>query len=69
MNPQNRRIRLGIKQLKENPWIDFQKRNPAGTIIKGEVIRKTEFGVFVKAEEGIEGLLHKNDLSGSREEC
>ncbi len=67
VSPQDRRIRLGIKQLNDDPWIGFQKKYPMGTIIKGEIISKTEFGAFVKTDEDIEGLLHKNNLPTSSE--
>ena len=61
----NHRIRLGVKQLGVNPWKelkDFKKK----TIIEGTVVGKTDFGLFVSVNGGIEGLIHKNDLTNDR---
>ncbi|MGL1891774.1 MAG: 30S ribosomal protein S1 [Spirochaetaceae bacterium] len=63
----SRRIRLGVKQLHDNPWEDFEKKNPIGTIIEGEVTNKAEFGVFVALGNNIEGLIHKSNLASSKE--
>jgi small subunit ribosomal protein S1 len=67
-NPETRRIRLGVKQLTENPWEKFAKEHKAGSTLEGEVVSITDFGVFVKAAEGIEGLVNKSNLCESREE-
>ncbi len=56
------RIRLGIKQLTENPWAVLAKTYQRGSIIEGEISSKTEFGLFVKVQEGIEGLINKSNL-------
>ena len=58
----NKRIRLGIKQLTENPWSVLAKNYPKGSIIEGEISNKTEFGLFVKVEGGIEGLVNKSNI-------
>lgn len=63
----SRRIRLGVKQLHNNPWEDFANNNPIGTIIEGEVTNKAEFGVFVALGNNIEGLIHKSNLATSKE--
>ena len=56
------RIRLGIKQLTENPWAVLAKTYQRGSIIEGEISSKTEFGLFVKVQDGIEGLINKSNL-------
>lgn len=63
----SRRIRLGVKQLHDNPWEDFANKNPIGSIIEGEVTNKAEFGVFVSLGNNIEGLIHKSNLATSKE--
>ena len=63
----SRRIRLGVKQLHDNPWEDFAKKNPVGSVIEGEVTNKAEFGVFVTLGNGIEGLIHKSNIATSKE--
>jgi len=58
-----RRISLGIKQCKLNPWEDFAARNKIGDKITGEVKSVTDFGVFLGLGQGIDGLVHVTDLS------
>lgn len=67
-NPETHRIRLGVKQLTENPWEKFAKEHKPGSTLEGEVVSITDFGIFVKAAEGIEGLVNKSNLCESREE-
>ncbi len=64
---ENRRIRVGIKQLTENPWKKFAEEYKAGSTLEGEITSITDFGVFVKAPDGIEGLVNKANLSDDRE--
>jgi small subunit ribosomal protein S1 len=68
VNPEERRIRLGVKQLEGDPWATFDAKHPRGTIVEGEITGKTDFGVFVKVEGDIEGLIHKNNLTENRED-
>ena len=56
------RFSLGIKQLKEDPWLSIQARYFLGQVVKGKVVSRTEFGVFVEIEEGVEGLVHLSEL-------
>ena len=65
VDPEERRIRLGVKQLESNPWQELKKFKK-GTVIEGTVVNKTDFGIFVSVTGGIEGLIHKNDLSNDR---
>jgi small subunit ribosomal protein S1 len=62
IDPESRRISLGVKQLSEDPWITLEKNYPRGSFIEGEITNKTDFGLFVKVESDIEGLIHKNNL-------
>ena len=68
VNPEERRIRLGMKQLEGDPWATFRNKFPRGSIVEGEITGKTEFGVFVRVEGDIEGLIHKNNLTVTKEE-
>lgn len=63
---QNERFSLGIKQLTDDPWKVISQRYPVGSKVKGEVTSVPDFGVFVRIEEGIEGLIHVSQLSTER---
>src|SRR4051794_25227226 len=59
-----KRIALGLKQLKEDPWeTDIPGRYEPGDLVKGKVTKLTNFGVFVELEPGLEGLLHISELA------
>ena len=64
---ENHRIRVGIKQLTDNPWKKFAEEYKPGSTLEGEITSITDFGVFVKAPDGIEGLVNKANLSDDRE--
>ena len=66
VNPQSRRISLGLRQTEPNPWETLLERYPVGSIIEGKVRNLTDFGAFVEVEEGIDGLVHVSDLSWTR---
>lgn len=61
------RIKVGIKQLTEDPWKQFAEEYKPGSTLEGEVTSITDFGIFVKAPNGIEGLVNKFNLSEDRE--
>jgi len=63
---QNERFSLGIKQLTTDPWKLIAERYPVGSKVKGEVTSVPDFGVFVRLEEGVEGLIHVSQLSTER---
>jgi len=67
-NPEERNVRLGVKQLSEDPWRSFAKTYKPGSIIEGIVSATTDFGVFVKVPGEIEGLIKKQDLVSDRSE-
>ncbi|MBI2209656.1 MAG: 30S ribosomal protein S1 [Deltaproteobacteria bacterium] len=62
VDPNHRRISLGLKQVLPNPWDQVKEKYPAGSVIQGPVRNVTDFGVFVGVEEGIDGLVHVSDL-------
>ncbi|MDR0456056.1 MAG: 30S ribosomal protein S1 [Treponema sp.] len=68
LDKDSRNIRLGIKQLSEDPWQSFNESYKPGSPVEGEVASVTDFGVFVRVPGGIEGLIHKTNLTESREE-
>ncbi len=63
IDKENERFSLGIKQLVPDPWQAAYNNYPSGTVIEGEITNVTDFGVFVKLEEGIEGLVHVSEIS------
>ena len=64
----NRNIKLGIKQLSEDPWKNFSESYRSGSPVEGEVASVTDFGVFIRIPGGIEGLIHKTNLVENREQ-
>jgi small subunit ribosomal protein S1 len=66
VNPSDRRISLGMKQLLENPWEHLTERYPAGTVVEGRVRNLTDFGAFIEIEDGIDGLVHVSNLSWTK---
>lgn len=65
---QSERLSLGIKQLTPDPWKRVPGKYPVGSKVKGEITSVADFGVFVRLEEGIEGLIHVSQLSTERVE-
>ena len=61
-----RKMSLGIKQLKEDPWKDIESKYPVGSKHTAKVRNFTNFGVFVEIEEGVDGLIHISDLSWTK---
>ena len=66
VNPADRRISLGMKQLLENPWEHLSERYATGTIVEGRVRNLTEFGAFIEIEDGIDGLVHVSNMSWTK---
>ena len=67
-NPEAHNIKVGIKQLTDDPWKAFAAEYKPGSTLEGEITSITEFGVFVKAPNGIEGLVNKANLPENKEE-
>src|SRR6195952_4800937 len=66
VNPTDRRISLGMKQLQENPWEALEDKYPIGAVIEGRVRNLTDFGAFIEIEDGIDGLVHVSNLSWTK---
>jgi len=62
VDPNKRRISLGLKQCIDNPWANFAAKNPTGTIIEGEIKNITEFGLFIGLPGEIDGMVHLSDI-------
>ena len=63
VDPEARRISLGLKQIEANPWHELASKYPIGAKLVGKVRNLTEFGAFVEVEDGIDGLIHISDMS------
>ncbi len=63
VNPTERRISLGMRQLASNPWDSLHDKYPVGATVEGRVRNLTEFGAFIEIEDGIDGLVHVSNLS------
>jgi small subunit ribosomal protein S1 len=66
VDPANRRISLGLKQVTPNPWETLRATHPVGSTLRGKVTSLTDFGAFVNVAEGIDGLIHVSDLHWTR---
>ncbi|CCB63773.1 MULTISPECIES: 30S ribosomal protein S1 [unclassified Hyphomicrobium] len=62
VDPQKRRISLGLKQTQENPWDSFLTQHPKGSVVEGPIRNITEFGLFIGLDNGIDGMVHLSDL-------
>lgn len=66
-DPEQHRIRLGLKQLTDNPWTEFAEKHKPGSTLEGEITSITDFGLFVRVDSGIEGLVNKANLSDDKD--
>jgi len=66
IDPERRRISLGMKQCTPNPWEEFAATHKKGDVMTGKIRSITDFGVFIGVEGGIDGLVHLSDLSWDR---
>jgi small subunit ribosomal protein S1 len=66
INPQTKKISLGMKQLIPDPWTLAAQKYTPGTRVKGTVARLTDFGAFVELEPGVDGLIHLSEMSWSK---
>ncbi|HEX9120568.1 MAG TPA: 30S ribosomal protein S1, partial [Terriglobales bacterium] len=66
VNPGERRISLGLKQLESNPWETLHEKYPVGSTVEGRVRNLTDFGAFIEIEDGIDGLVHVSNLSWTK---
>ncbi len=63
VDPDKRRISLGLKQCLANPWTSFEEENPEGTVLEGQIKNITEFGLFVELSGEILGMVHLSDIN------
>ncbi len=61
-----KRVSLGMKQIKPNPWEVVRDKYPEGTVLEGTIKNITEFGMFIGIEDGIDGLIHVSDISWTK---
>ena len=66
LDRKERKMSLGIKQLKADPWENIEEKHPVGSKHTAKVRNFTNFGVFVELEEGVDGLIHISDLSWTK---
>jgi len=66
IDPERRRISLGMKQCTSNPWEEFAATHKKGDVLVGNIRSITDFGIFIGVEGGIDGLVHLSDLSWDR---
>ncbi|MED9800202.1 MAG: 30S ribosomal protein S1 [Prevotella sp.] len=66
LDREERKMSLGIKQLKEDPWENIEVKYPIGSKHTAKVRNFTNFGIFVELEEGVDGLIHISDLSWTK---
>jgi len=66
VDPQKRRISLGLKQIQDNPWEVFLTAHPKGSVVEGPIRNITEFGLFVGLDGGVDGMVHLSDLDWNR---
>lgn len=62
VDPEKRRISLGLKQCLGNPWEAFAEQHPEGSVVEGEIRNITEFGLFIGLDHDIDGMVHLSDL-------
>jgi small subunit ribosomal protein S1 len=66
IDPQARKVTLGLRQLQTSPWDTASTDYPVGTAVRGKVTRTAEFGAFVEVCPGVEGLVHVSELAPTR---
>ncbi|MCP4263038.1 MAG: 30S ribosomal protein S1 [Planctomycetes bacterium] len=66
VDKEHEKISLGLKQKTSSPWDDVEKRYPIGSRVKGKVVNVMNYGVFIRLEDGIEGLVHISEMSWTR---
>ena len=66
VNPDDKKIALGIRQTEENPWDGVRERYPIGSRVHGKVRNFTSYGAFVELADGIDGMIHVSDMSWTR---
>jgi small subunit ribosomal protein S1 len=60
---ETKKIALSLRRAQEDPWLTIQDRYPLGSVVMGEVIKQAQFGVFIRVEDGVEGLVHNSEIA------
>jgi len=66
VDKQNEKVSLGLKQKTTSPWQDIEGRYPVGSKVSGKVVNVMNYGVFIRLEEGVEGLIHISEMSWTK---
>src|SRR6476661_8374136 len=66
VDPNKRRISLGLKQTQDNPWDAFLAQHPKGSVVEGPIRNITEFGLFIGLDGGVDGMVHLSDLDWNK---
>ncbi len=66
VDKENEKVSLGLKQKNPSPWENIEARYPIGTRVKGTVVNVMNYGIFVRLEEGVEGLVHISEMSWTK---
>ncbi len=66
VDPNKRRISLGLKQTQDNPWDSFLSTHPKGSVVEGPIRNITEFGLFIGLDGNVDGMVHLSDLDWAR---
>ena len=66
VDKEKKRISLGLKQLKDDPWMKIEEKCSIGSVINGKIVNIVDYGAFIKIDENIEGLLHVSDMSWTK---
>lgn len=67
VDPENKKIALGVKQLNDNPWERIQTELPVGSLVRGTITNITKFGAFIRLSNDLEGLLHVSQIEMGKE--
>ncbi len=65
-DPENQRVSLGYKQIREDPWETAPQKYPIGAVVHGKVVSLPDYGAFVELEDGIEGLVHISEMTWNK---
>ncbi len=65
-DPENQRVSLGYKQIREDPWVTAPQKYPIGAVVNGKVVSLPDYGAFVELEDGIEGLVHISEMTWNK---
>ncbi len=68
LSPKDKKLKLSIKDLKEDPWTSAAEKYPVGKVVTGKIVEVKDFGIFVNVEEGVDVFVHISDLAWRKED-